>query len=112
METYDIIIRVSRMGKRRESADPTMTLDDQEARCRQRIEAEHGGVGRVHDARDVSGWISVDSPAFRAALERVGTGQTHGFAVAYGDRLARFTSDRGSHRRRCGESGAHRRSPR
>jgi hypothetical protein len=77
------------MGDRLESADSTMTLNDQRARARAEITAVGGHVGVEHMAKDVSGKVAVDSPAFRAALTRVQHGQAQGIAFAYGDRLSR-----------------------
>jgi recombinase/resolvase-like protein/recombinase-like zinc beta ribbon protein len=89
MEIFDYIIRVSRMGDRAESADSTLTIDDQRQRCREVITARGGRTGREHKATDVSGKGAVDSPPYRAALERVRAGESDGIAFAYGDRMSR-----------------------
>jgi recombinase/recombinase-like zinc beta ribbon protein/resolvase-like protein len=89
VKTYDTIIRVSRMGDRPESADSTMTVDDQRARATEEIDRVGGRVGREHMALDVSGHTAIDSPAFRAALGRVRAGEADGIAFGYGDRLGR-----------------------
>ena len=89
MKTYDYIIRVSRMGNRREGEESTMTVDDQRRQCCQAIEAKDGRVGREHTALNQSGSSSADSTPVRAALRRAQSGDTDGIAVAYDDRLAR-----------------------
>lgn len=88
-KTYDIIIRVSSLGERRASADSTMTLDDQRRRCEALIRAKGARVGEVHDAKDVSGWISVDSAKYRAAIERIRARASNGLALAYFNRGSR-----------------------
>ena len=47
MKSYDALIRVSRMGDRKQSAESTMTLDDQSSVISQTIkEAGDGGARR------------------------------------------------------------------
>lgn len=89
LKTLDILIRVSKMGERDEADDSTMTTDDQDNSCRRAIRESGGRVGIVIKALDQSGHTVVDSPGWRLALQRVQRGESHGFAVAYDDRLAR-----------------------
>jgi DNA invertase Pin-like site-specific DNA recombinase len=95
MKTYDVIVRVSRMGDRPESADSTMTLEDQRARAREEVAAAGGQVGLEHMATDVSGFSAVESPDYRRAVERIRTGAAQGLAFAYGDRMVRNWWDAG-----------------
>lgn len=65
IKTYDIIIRVSATSGRKESGESTMTPEDQSARRREVTERWRGGtVGKIHRAKEVSGWASVESAAF------------------------------------------------
>jgi hypothetical protein len=89
MDTYDYIIRVSKMGSRRETDESTMTVDDQRETCVAAIKEKTGRVGREHKALDQSGSTSVDSKPYREAVARIQRGEADGIAVAYDDRLAR-----------------------
>jgi DNA invertase Pin-like site-specific DNA recombinase len=89
MKTYDYIIRVSKMGSRREDDESTMTVDDQRMQCVGAIQEKGGRVGQEHKALDQSGKTSVDSKSYREALRRVQRGESQGIAVAFDDRLAR-----------------------
>lgn len=86
---YDYLIRVSKMGNRKEADDSTMTVDDQRAECEAAIREKGGRVGKEHKALDQSGATSVDSKPYREALDRIKRGEANGLAVAYDDRLAR-----------------------
>jgi hypothetical protein len=61
MKTYDYIIRVSKMGSRREDDESTMTVDDQRLRCVGAIQEQGARVGQEHKVLDPSGTASVDS---------------------------------------------------
>jgi site-specific DNA recombinase len=95
VKTYDYVIRVSRMNGREESADSTMTVDDQRARAHEEIAAAGGRVGVEHKATDVSGFSAVDSPQYRSVVERLRSGAAQGLAFAYGDRMSRNWWDSG-----------------
>jgi hypothetical protein len=83
------------MGDRPESADSTMTLEDQRSRTHEEVAAVGGRVGVEHMATDVSGFSAVDSPDYRRAVERVRSGAAQGLAFAYGDRMSRNWWDAG-----------------
>jgi hypothetical protein len=89
MRTFDYVVRVSRMGSRHEDDASTMTLEDQRERCREMIVEAGGVVGREHKALNQSGFTSVDSAPFRAALGRAQNGDIVGVAFAYSDRMSR-----------------------
>lgn len=89
MQTYDYVVRVSRMGERVEGDASLMTLEDQRDRARDIIRSRGGRVGREHKALDQSGFTAVDSKPFRDALARVQRGDVAGLAFAYSDRMAR-----------------------
>lgn len=89
MKTYDVILSVSELGKRRRSDDSTMTLDDQKDRCLRLIETKNARLGKVHDAESVSGWIAIDSPKYRVAVDRIRSGASDGLVLAYFSRSAR-----------------------
>jgi DNA invertase Pin-like site-specific DNA recombinase len=91
------------MGDR---ASDAPTIEDQRAACEAVIASRHGRVGREHDATNESGWTSVDSAPFRAALARCQSGATAGFAIAYADRLARNVRALGRFFDECEATGA------
>jgi hypothetical protein len=96
MKTYDYIIRVSRMGDRIESAESTMTIDDQRERARATINAVGGRVGKEHLAVNVSGHTAADSKQYKAAVTRIRKGEAEGIALSYGDRFMRNWRKAGS----------------
>jgi site-specific DNA recombinase len=89
VKTYDALIRVSKMNGRKESAESTMTLDDQAGAIRHAIKATGGRRGKTFEALDQSGFTIHRSDAYRLILERVRSGKSDGIVVAYGDRLTR-----------------------
>lgn len=89
MKTYDALIRVSKMNGRKESAESTMTTDDQAAAIVRAIKEVGGRRGMTHEALDQSGFTIHRSDAYRKILERVRAGKAQGIVVAYGDRLTR-----------------------
>lgn len=89
MRTFDSLIRVSKMGSRTESADSTMTVDDQRDANMHAITAAGAKLGKEYLALDVSGYSVTTSPQWREALERCQSGESAGIVVAYFDRLTR-----------------------
>jgi DNA invertase Pin-like site-specific DNA recombinase len=89
MKTYDALIRVSKMNGRKESAETTMTVDDQDQAIARAINEAKGRRGVTVDALDQSGFTIHRTDAYRRILERVRRGESHGVVVAYGDRLTR-----------------------
>jgi hypothetical protein len=102
MRTYDIIVRISSRDDDAESAE------DQVNRCKDHIvDVLHGRVGRTFDPKaDQSGWTSVDSPEYRAALVRVQKGASDGIVFRYKDRLARNVRALGRYFDELEEAGA------
>lgn len=88
-KTIDLVLRVSKMNGRTESAESTMTIDDQRAQARSAVAAVNGRVGREFLALDQSGFTFLHSTELQAALGRVRSGKSDGIAVAYGDRIMR-----------------------
>jgi hypothetical protein len=74
MKTYDSLIRVSKMNGRAETADSTMTIDDQTAANRQAVRDVGGRVGKTLKALDQSGFSVHESKAWQAAVARIGRG--------------------------------------
>src|SRR5262245_28101877 len=89
VKVYDSLIRVSKMNGRKESAESTMTTDDQDAACRRTIREAGGRRGRTFEALDQSGFTIHQSGVYATILERVRAGKSDGVVVAYGDRLTR-----------------------
>jgi DNA invertase Pin-like site-specific DNA recombinase len=89
MNVYDALIRVSKMNGRSEADEATMTIRDQEAAIAHAIAARGGRRGKTFKAIDQSGFTIHESEVYPALLERVRTGKSAGFVVAYGDRLSR-----------------------
>jgi DNA invertase Pin-like site-specific DNA recombinase len=89
VKTYDTLIRVSKMNGRKESAESTMTTDDQAAATARAIKEAGGRRGKTFEALDQSGFTIHENGVYAAILERVRAGKSHGVAVAYGDRLTR-----------------------
>jgi hypothetical protein len=56
VKTYDALIRVSKMNGRKESAESTMTLDDQDAAIRRSIKEAKARRGLTLEALDQSGF--------------------------------------------------------
>lgn len=100
MPTFDIYLRVSRVGGRKNLISP----DEQERRARELAREKHLTVGKVLIDLDESGgkW---DRPGLQEALERVRAGQSGGLIVAWLDRLSRDSEH--AHRlvRELAESG-------
>jgi DNA invertase Pin-like site-specific DNA recombinase len=89
VKTYDTLIRVSKMNGRKESAESTMTTDDQAAAAARAIREAGGRRGKAFEALDQSGFTIHENGVYAEILERVRAGKSHGVAVAYGDRLTR-----------------------
>ena len=89
MKTYDALIRVSKMNGRKESAESTMTTDDQAAAIVRAIREVGGRRGMTHEALDQSGFTIHRSDTYRKILDRVRAGKAQGIVIAYGDRLTR-----------------------
>jgi hypothetical protein len=89
-KTYDLLIRVSRMGSRAEGAESTMTIDDQRAAGMATIEQVGGRFsGRELRALNQSGSTVHTSAKWAEAVARARRGETSGFVIAYDDRLGR-----------------------
>lgn len=56
VKTYDSLIGVSKMNGRTESAESTMTIDDQRAANRQAVSAAGGRIGKTLQTLDQSGF--------------------------------------------------------
>jgi DNA invertase Pin-like site-specific DNA recombinase len=89
MKTYDSLIRVSKMNGRAETADSTLTINDQEAANRRAVKDAGGRIGKTFKALDQSGFSVHQSRAWQTAVERIRQGQSDGIVVAYDDRLGR-----------------------
>jgi DNA invertase Pin-like site-specific DNA recombinase len=89
VKTYDALIRVSKMNGRKESAESTMTLDDQDGAIASAIREAKGRRGLTLEALDQSGFTIHRTDAYATILDRVRSGKSDGIAVAYGDRLTR-----------------------
>lgn len=89
MQTYDSLIRVSKMNGRTESAESTMTIEDQRRLTAQSTKAVGGRRGRELLALDQSGFDFLHSDEVQTALARIRNGQSAGVVVAYGDRMMR-----------------------
>jgi hypothetical protein len=88
-KTYDLLIRVSRMGSRTEGAETTMTLGDQRTAGMATIAQAGGRLGRELQATNQSGSTVHTSAKWAEAVARANRGETAGFAIAYDDRLGR-----------------------
>jgi DNA invertase Pin-like site-specific DNA recombinase len=106
LDTYDTLIRVSKMNGRKASADSTMTLTDQRSLIRGELARIQGRQGKAFEALDQSGFTVLDSPAVREILQRVESGASSGVVIAYGDRLARNAWDLGGFFSRMEKAGA------
>jgi DNA invertase Pin-like site-specific DNA recombinase len=89
MKTFDSLIRVSKMNGRTESAESTMTIDDQTVANRQAVRDVGGRIGKTLKALDQSGFSVHESKAWATAVARIRAGQSDGVVVAYDDRLGR-----------------------
>jgi hypothetical protein len=78
MKTVDYITRVSKMGDRLESAESTMTVEDQRRAAREAIKGVGARIGKEHPALDISGHIAANSPQYRAAVDRIRRGEAQG----------------------------------
>jgi DNA invertase Pin-like site-specific DNA recombinase len=103
--SYDTLIRVSKMNGRKASADSTMTLTDQRSLIKGELARIGGRKGRDFDALDQSGFTVLDSPVVEEIIERVESGQSKGLLIAYGDRLARNSWDLGAFYKRMEKAG-------
>src|SRR6266540_7450336 len=88
VKVYDALIRVSKTNGRKPSDDSTMTTD-QEAAITRAIAEAGGRRGKTFEAYDQSGFTIHESDVYPGLLERVRSGRSVGFVVAYGDRLSR-----------------------
>jgi site-specific DNA recombinase len=105
MNSYDTLIRVSKMNGRKASADSTMTLTDQRALIKGELARIGGRQARAFEALDQSGFTVLDSPVIDEVVERVRTGASSGLVIAYGDRLARNSWDLGGFYKRMEKAG-------
>jgi site-specific DNA recombinase len=105
MDTYDTLIRVSKMNGRKASADSTMTLTDQRSLIRGELARIGGRQGKPFDALDQSGFTVLDSPVIEQIIKRVESGASKGVVIAYGDRLARNSWDLGGFFKRMEKAG-------
>jgi DNA invertase Pin-like site-specific DNA recombinase len=88
-KTIDLLVRVSKMGDRLESAESTLTIEDQVRFMEDAIRAGGHRPGITIKMLDQSGFTIHKSPAYGTLLERVRSGKSGGAAVAYADRLSR-----------------------
>jgi DNA invertase Pin-like site-specific DNA recombinase len=91
-KSYDILIRVSRMGARDEADESTHTIDDQMRASVGEIKRRGGTKGKVFKMLDESGGTILPKIQDEIA-ERVRSGKSRGLIVAYGDRLCREALD-------------------
>jgi DNA invertase Pin-like site-specific DNA recombinase len=103
--SYDTLIRVSKMNGRKASADSTMTLTDQRSLIKGELARVGGRQARAFEALDQSGFTVLDSPVVDEILQRVESGQSTGLVIAYGDRLARNSWDLGAFYKRMEKAG-------
>jgi DNA invertase Pin-like site-specific DNA recombinase len=106
MNTYDTLLRVSKMNGRKESADSTMTLTDQRSLTRRELNRLNGRQGKAFEALDQSGFTVLDSPVVEEILGRVESGASRGIVIPYGDRLARNAWRLGAFFSRMEKAGA------
>jgi hypothetical protein len=71
MKSYDALIRVSRMGDRKESSESTMTLDDQASVISRAIKEAGGRRGKTFEALDQSGFTIHTTRVYEQILDRV-----------------------------------------
>jgi hypothetical protein len=76
VKTYDALIRVSKMNGRKESAETTMTTDDQEAAIARAIKEAGGRRGRTLEALDQSGFTIHTADVYRTILDRARGGKS------------------------------------
>jgi DNA invertase Pin-like site-specific DNA recombinase len=105
VNSYDTLIRVSKMNGRKASADSTMTLTDQRSLIKGELARISGRQGKVFEALDQSGFTVLDSPAVAELIARIESGQSRGIVIAYGDRLARNAWDLGGFYKRMEKAG-------
>jgi DNA invertase Pin-like site-specific DNA recombinase len=105
VNTYDTLIRVSKMNGRKESADSTMTIKDQQSLIDGELTRISGRQGKAFEATDQSGFTVLDSPAIEEILARIESGKSNGLVIAYGDRLARNSWDLGGFFKRLEKAG-------
>jgi DNA invertase Pin-like site-specific DNA recombinase len=106
MNTYDTLVRVSKMNGRKASADSTMTLTDQRSLINGELNRIGGKQGKPFEALDQSGFTVLDSPVIDEIVERIRSGASNGLVIAYGDRLARNSWDLGGFFKRMEKAGA------
>ena len=105
MNSYDTLIRVSKMNGRKASADSTMTLTDQRSLIEGELRRTGGRKAKSFEALDQSGFTVLDSPVVEEILSRVEAGQSKGLVIAYGDRLARNAWQLGGFYQRMEKAG-------
>jgi DNA invertase Pin-like site-specific DNA recombinase len=103
--SYDTLIRVSKMNGRKASADSTMTLTDQRTLINGELGRVGGRKGKAYEALDQSGFTVLDAPVVEEILARIESGQSKGLVIAYGDRLARNAWDLGRFYSRMEKAG-------
>jgi DNA invertase Pin-like site-specific DNA recombinase len=105
VNSYDTLIRVSKMNGRKASADSTMTLTDQRSLINGELARVDGRQGKSFEALDQSGFTVLDSPVIDEIIKRVHSGASKGLVIAYGDRLARNSWDLGGFFKRLEKAG-------
>jgi DNA invertase Pin-like site-specific DNA recombinase len=106
MDSYDTLIRVSKMNGRKASADSTMTLTDQRTLINGELTRVGGRKAKAFEALDQSGFTVLESPVIEQILARVESGESKGLVLAYGDRLARNAWQLGGFFSRMEKAGA------
>jgi Site-specific recombinases, DNA invertase Pin homologs len=91
-KTYDLLIRVSAMGKRDADDESTRTIDDQQRAGHTTAKSKSGRIGKTYEMLDQSG--SNVLPLIQGEIiERIESGKSAGLIVAYSDRLCRNAED-------------------
>jgi DNA invertase Pin-like site-specific DNA recombinase len=106
MNSYDTLIRVSKMNGRKASADSTMTLTDQRSLIKGELARIGGRQAHAFEALDQSGFTVLESPVIEEIVARVESGQSAGLVIPYGDRLARNAWQLGGFFSRMEKAGA------
>jgi len=88
-KTLDLLVRVSRMGNRLESAESTLTIRDQVEGMKAAIRELGGRPGKMLKMVDQSGFTIHETPVYAEIIGRVRDGKSDGAAVMYADRLSR-----------------------
>jgi hypothetical protein len=88
-KTLDLLVRVSKMGDRIESAESTLTIQDQVDGMKAAIREAGARPGKLLKVLDQSGFTIHKTPVYGQIIGRVKSGKSDGAAVMYAERLSR-----------------------